>query len=81
MTTMIETVFENGVFRPLTPVAIAENRHVKIHIEDSEIQSAQDLTHPRLEPLAYPNDVSEFSESDLDYASVPPKAVATRKSR
>lgn len=77
MTTMIETVFEKGVFRPLTPVAIAENRRVKIRVEDSELQGEQGLSHPRLEPLAYPDDFPEFSEADLAYASPPPKAVAT----
>ena len=77
MSTMIETVFEKGVFRPLTPVAIAENRRVKIRVEDSELQGEQGLNHPRLEQLACPDDFPEFSEADLAYASPPSKAVAT----
>jgi len=43
MTTMIETIYEKGVFRPLKPVAIAENQRVKIRLEDADLLPTQPL--------------------------------------
>ena len=37
MSTVIEAVFERGVFRPLIPVAIADNRRVKLWLDDSDV--------------------------------------------
>lgn len=72
---ILEAIFEKGVFRPLTPVAITENRRVKIHVVDSEIQGEQARTHPRLNPLPYPDDFPEFSEAELAYSFPSPKVI------
>lgn len=76
---VIDTVFENGDFRPLTPVAIPENKPVKIRLEDEKVKEQDE--HPRLKPGEYPDDVPELPESTFDYVSVPPKSVKTIQAR
>src|SRR5688572_29781488 len=41
MTTQIEAVFENGVFRPLTPVELPEHLHVMVSIPHHGAEPAQ----------------------------------------
>ena len=81
MSTMIDTIFEKGAFRPLKPVAIAENQRVKIRLEDAGLPSGQGLTFPRLVPSAYPEDDREKPESSTDYLPVPLKAAGTVHAR
>ncbi len=35
MTREIEAIYENGMLRPLQPLALAENQHVKVTISDT----------------------------------------------
>ncbi|MFO0935439.1 MAG: antitoxin family protein [Gemmataceae bacterium] len=72
---IINAVFENGVFRPLDPVAIPDHQHVQLKVEQaSELQLAQP-TFPRMTPGVYPEEDEAFSDSDYEYRSVPPKAI------
>ncbi len=32
MSNIVEAVYENGVFRPLEPVALVEGEHVRVHV-------------------------------------------------
>ena len=34
MSKIVEAVYENGVFRPLEPVALAEGEHVRVHLPE-----------------------------------------------
>ena len=72
----IDTVFEKGVFRPLEPVAIHENKRIRIKI-DSGLYGSSELRHPRLSPGVYPDDFPDVADSDFVYVAVPPKAVHT----
>jgi predicted DNA-binding antitoxin AbrB/MazE fold protein len=46
MTTTIQAVFENGVFRPLAPLSLPEGQQVEVVIatEDKETVKARDST-------------------------------------
>lgn len=81
MTTMIDTIFEKGVFRPLKPVALAENQRVKIRLEESAPPTDSGLTFPRHAPSPYPDEVPETSDSTFEYRSVPLKSVGTIQAR
>ncbi len=52
MSTHVEAIFENGVFRPLQPVQLPEHRRVTVTIdEDTEIDaSSADQAHFALPP-------------------------------
>ncbi|HTU92225.1 MAG TPA: antitoxin AF2212-like protein [Gemmataceae bacterium] len=52
MSTHLEAIYENGVFRPLQPVQLPEHRRVTVTIdEDTEIDSASaDQAHFTLPP-------------------------------
>ncbi len=67
MTTTIETVFEKGVFRPLKPVAIPENRRITISLDDLEL-AADEQAVPTLPVGEYP---LETLGDDFDYRTVP----------
>jgi len=77
MATTIETIFENGVFRPLQPVMIAENRRVLIEFEENPQDGMGDLTRPRLSPREYVDDYPDFADADIEYNSMPPKSINT----
>ena len=81
MTTMIDTIFEKGVFRPLKPVALAENQLVKIRLEEPIPSGEPVLTFPRHAPSPYPQDFQEERESSFDYQSVPMKSAGTVHAR
>jgi predicted DNA-binding antitoxin AbrB/MazE fold protein len=34
MSKIVEAVYENGVFRPLEPVALVEGEHVRVHLPE-----------------------------------------------
>ncbi len=34
MSKIVEAVYENGVFRPLEPVALVEGEHVRVHVPE-----------------------------------------------
>ena len=68
----IETIFENGVFRPLEPVSFPNNSRVKIWIEDREATEISQRSHTRLRPREYPDDYRDGSETDLDQPSIAP---------
>jgi predicted DNA-binding antitoxin AbrB/MazE fold protein len=40
MSTNVEAVFENGVFRPLQPVRLAEHQRVTVTIDDQSADTA-----------------------------------------
>ena len=77
--TMIDAIFAKGVFRPLKPVALAENQRVKITLEDAESLSGQDI--PRHSPAVYPDDDPVTSDSDFDYLPVPKKNLGMVQAR
>ena len=77
MTTTIETVFENGVFRPVLPIALPERHRVRITLDQPEVTAGSASDYPRLEPRPYPDDVPTFPDSDYEYVPMPPKAVRT----
>ena len=81
MTTMIDAIFAKGVFRPLKPVALAENQRVTIRLEESVLSTEPVLTFPRHAPSPYPDDSPEDPESTFDYQSVPMKSVGTIQTR
>ena len=78
--TSVETIFENGVFRPLSPVAIADNRRVNIHLDEIDFLGEPAIP-PRHSAGAYPDDHPEFSAPEMDYSPVPPKSAGTLKAR
>jgi predicted DNA-binding antitoxin AbrB/MazE fold protein len=41
MTTTIEAVYENGILRPLTPLALPEGQHVQVSVESEEAKQDQ----------------------------------------
>ena len=73
----IDTVFEKGVFRPLQPVALPENRHIRINFEDPAVIGNCETTFPRLKPREYPEEYPDASDADYEYLAVPPKAIHT----
>lgn len=77
MATTIETVFEKGVFRPLQPVALPENRRVRINIDDPSHNGTDHQPRPHLPPREYAEESYAVSDSEGDYQSVPPKAINT----
>ena len=81
MTTMIETIFAKGVFRPLKPVGLAENQRVKIHLEESVPSADSGLAFPRHTPSPYPDETQEASDSTFEYRSVPLKSAGTIQAR
>ena len=81
MSTVIEAVFERGVFRPLIPVAIADNLRVKLWLDDSDVPASPDSPPAPHPPVVYPKDPSDFSESESGYLPVPMKAAGTRPAR
>jgi predicted DNA-binding antitoxin AbrB/MazE fold protein len=40
MTYLVDAIYENGVFRPLGPVAIKENQRVALHVESTQQEDA-----------------------------------------
>lgn len=52
MSTQVEAIYENGVFRPLQPIQLPEHRRVTVTIsEDTDIDSAAaDQAHFTLPP-------------------------------
>jgi predicted DNA-binding antitoxin AbrB/MazE fold protein len=77
MTNTIETIFENGVFRPLQPVTLPANFRVRIAFEDTTPSEAASLFPPRVLPREYDDELSEVTVTDQEYTSVPPKSVTT----
>jgi predicted DNA-binding antitoxin AbrB/MazE fold protein len=75
MGTTIDTVFEKGVFRPLHPVAIQENLRVRIRLEDESQDAIVSASYPRLPAGQYSEEHPDFSDSEVQYTSVPPKSV------
>jgi predicted DNA-binding antitoxin AbrB/MazE fold protein len=58
MSMQVEAVYQNGVFRPLQPVQLSENRHVTVTIEDetdsavpADVQTQFVLTPERWQAL------------------------------
>ena len=41
MSTQIQVVFENGVFRPLQPVQLAEHRRLTVTIEEKSVDALE----------------------------------------
>ncbi len=81
MATTIEAVFEAGVFRPLRPVSLPEQRRVQVLIDDRQFVGGDQPKPPRLQPLPYPDDYPDTTEADYDYQPVPPKHVAIVQAR
>ena len=77
MATTLDTVFEKGVFRPLQPVALPENRHIRINFEDPVVSAHGEPSHPRLPAREYPEDYPDVSDTDFEYLAVPPKSIHT----
>lgn len=51
MSTHVEAVYENGVFRPLQPVSLPEHRRVTVTIDDAaEADAAVEQVHFALPP-------------------------------
>jgi hypothetical protein len=74
MTNTVETVFEKGVFRPLHPVAISENKRIRIQFDDEAKTSVGKPNYPKLLPGLYPDDQPMLASDH--YHSVPPKSVS-----
>ena len=43
MSKIVEAVYENGVFRPLHPVALVEGEHVRVHLPDLTLNPQERL--------------------------------------
>lgn len=72
----IKAIFENGVFRPLQSVALQEQQRVRLLLEEEVSQNgAGEVMHPRLPPREYPDDPLGVTESEFEYASMPPKSI------
>ena len=41
MTFLVDAIYENGVFRPLEPVAMKENQRVALHVESVPQEDAR----------------------------------------
>lgn len=81
MSTMIDTIFEKGVFRPLKPVALAENQRVRIRLEESLVPVEPVLAFPRHPPSPYPDDFQADPEPSYEYQPVPLKFMGTIQAR
>jgi predicted DNA-binding antitoxin AbrB/MazE fold protein len=85
MSTSIDTIFENGVFRPLKPVAIAENQRVQILLADPSLlqttNATKDISPVRHSPSPYPDDSSVLDDDDFTYQPVPPKMIGAMQAR
>lgn len=77
MATTIDTIFEKGVFRPLQPVVLPENRHIRINFEDPAVIGNGETAFPRLPPREYPEEYPDVTDADFEYRAVPPKAIHT----
>lgn len=72
MTTMIDTIFVKGAFQPLQPVAIPENRRVRIRFDELAEDAVLPPKHP---PGEYLDEYPDVPDVSADYLPVPPKAV------
>ena len=54
MTTTIEAVYEKGVLRPLTPLALPEGQHVQVFVAAEESVQGQDAAAILAEIAAMP---------------------------
>lgn len=62
MSKIVEAVYENGVFRPLEPVALVEGEHVRVHVP--ELPPNQ---HERLAALdAFEQESEELTEEQWE---------------
>ena len=43
MSKIVEAVYENGVFRPLEPVALVEGEHVQVYVPDVTLSAQERL--------------------------------------
>jgi predicted DNA-binding antitoxin AbrB/MazE fold protein len=43
MSKIVEAVYENGVFRPLEPVALVEGEHVRVHLPELTLNQQERL--------------------------------------
>ena len=68
MSTTIDTIFEKGVFRPLKPVAIAENRRVTIRVEEVAFVSDRPAS---FEPLPIGEYHPDALGEDFEFETVP----------
>jgi hypothetical protein len=64
--TQLEAIYENGVFRPLRPVRLAEHQHVTIAVEEEETTTA-DQVHFVLAPDRW--------QAFCDALDAPPKDI------
>jgi predicted DNA-binding antitoxin AbrB/MazE fold protein len=64
MNESVEAIFENGVFRPLSPVDLPEGEHVHLKIVPSQ-QGAQDPAY-RLSDLAEETGISDLA-TNIDH--------------
>ncbi len=66
MTTMVLAVFENGVFRPLAPLALQEGQQVQLVIAADEAAKTEILSRP-MESVGDLSSVGEdLSEEDFE---------------
>jgi predicted DNA-binding antitoxin AbrB/MazE fold protein len=74
MSTHLEAVYENGIFRPLQPVRLAENQRVTVTIDEPSADAAETADQVQ---FALPEDRWQVFCDALD---TPPKEIpALRK--
>ena len=61
--TLVEAVYENGAFRPLAPVALADSRRVRLTISDAKNGGR----HPLIVP---PDEWAQFADDDVTLEQV-----------
>lgn len=71
----IDTIFENGAFRPLKPLAIPENQRVEIQLEDFPLSHLDQPANPKLRPSVVPEETPAHPCDETDYQGVPPREI------
>lgn len=71
----IDTIFENGAFRPLKPLAIPENQRVEIQLEDFPQAHLDQPAIPKLRPSVVPDDAPAHQGEEAGYQRVPPREI------
>ena len=79
MKRLIDAVYENGVFRPVRPIVLADNQRVQLSLDDSVFQSVpgSELTEAPQRHMPPPFPEEDSIINDEPYVNPPHRIVGT----